>query len=1240
LAELTAADIAASDDITGAGGDWELEGNTGPIEANTIQARDYQYFLANGIASVNSNTVDKTPSSGSLNVKASPDGGISDSQDRWMVMLEKSNITEADTLYFYENVSVSSYNVSSSTPVASYLVALNDDANRRTQSTGGQVTFEHDILGIYTHKNNTLKSGTLQSTGNNNVTTLSNSYFSNSSWTYPTAGPQSNQRDFEGSFGSYGNGNWVWSADGNDHAAWSSNSRTLYLAAKNGNSTGTGDFVRVITKWEVPGPTAQDDFAFVNEGGTVAASYGANASGVTGGFTDANRSLNVSFSGNSTTDVEGVHFNNDGTKLYLNDQENGDYQQYSLSTPFDVSSATWDSRTFNGPSGSRGLAFNSDGTKAFTVSYSTDLIYEYSLSSAFNIDTASELRTRATADAPGTTDSVPEDLAFNSDGTKLYYLEQSGERIYQLNLSTAYNISTATDGGYLDVSAEQDGNNWNSGLAISSDGRKLFAIDNQKTVFEWFLQTADDITSAALVGSRTYLSFGDLTGISFSNDGTKAFMADATVSNDEDAVEFNASIPFSNMFAAGGNSGDLLHTSVAASQDSGSNLFVNGFRLGGIEGQGTFSHSNGGSLEGEYGTLTMQTTGAYSYTANSDIANLDAGEVVYDQFNYKAQDGDGNNDHAVLTITIVGQDDPNQPPTVSTAAVDPSVSEAVDASNQVLLGSGTIEFADDTDSSLTITAQTSSTVSASSGVTLSNTLQNALAASITLSDNGDNTANWTLNTDGLDLDFLAVGDSITIENVVTATDDDGETVTDTITVTINGTNDAPTTTDNYQVRVNERNIINGAVFTPANTTKIFSTDDFPFTDAEDAEFTNIRISSPMSSTDRGNLEYSNDSGSSFTAVTQGGLVVSHADIASGYLRYVPSGSGYNNFRFEAQDSSGAYSAEATIQITTNAAPRESGIYGVPNIAPGESIPASGTLTLFPSWPGNASDLDDYYLNMRVSGTAPGSNNALITDGTGVGTNVAGTYGTFTIDASGTYVYTANTSNSLPAGSTGIDDFEIFVRDDEGDDPNGAGSHAYGVFTRSFEVDASAQTTSTPVAADDTIDATSGTPETGSVLDNDSDPDGTTPSISAIETGSTVGGGTAGSVGSALPGTYGSLTLNQNGNYTYTVDADNADVLALGANDNPLTETFIYTITDGTETDTAIITVNVSGVNDAPTVTQITDAQSEDYEQYDIDLLTAANAADIDDGDSGVMSGDTTLTYEDKDGNTVALPNGA
>ena len=39
LAELTAADIAASDDVTGVSGDWELEYQSGAIEAEAIEAR-------------------------------------------------------------------------------------------------------------------------------------------------------------------------------------------------------------------------------------------------------------------------------------------------------------------------------------------------------------------------------------------------------------------------------------------------------------------------------------------------------------------------------------------------------------------------------------------------------------------------------------------------------------------------------------------------------------------------------------------------------------------------------------------------------------------------------------------------------------------------------------------------------------------------------------------------------------------------------------------------------------------------------------------------------------------------------------------------------------------------------------------------------------------------------------------------------------------------------------------------
>ena len=83
-----------------------------------------------------------------------------------------------------------------------------------------------------------------------------------------------------------------------------------------------------------------------------------------------------------------------------------------------------------------------------------------------------------------------------------------------------------------------------------------------------------------------------------------------------------------------------------------------------------------------------------------------------------------------------------------------------------------------------------------------------------------------------------------------------------------------------------------------------------------------------------------------------------------------------------------------------------------------------------------------------------------------------------------------------------------------------------------------------------------------VLLNDSDPEGDPLTITAFETGSSVGNGNPGTVGSTLAGTYGTLALYSDGVYAYVVDADHPDVLALGPDDAPLTETFTYTITDG------------------------------------------------------------------------------
>src|SRR6201999_2044925 len=86
--------------------------------------------------------------------------------------------------------------------------------------------------------------------------------------------------------------------------------------------------------------------------------------------------------------------------------------------------------------------------------------------------------------------------------------------------------------------------------------------------------------------------------------------------------------------------------------------------------------------------------------------------------------------------------------------------------------------------------------------------------------------------------------------------------------------------------------------------------------------------------------------------------------------------------------------------------------------------------------------------------------------------------------------------------------------------------------------------------------------TGNVLTNDTDKDGDTLTVSAV---------TGGSVGGALAGTYGHITIQSAGGYSYAADLTAAiDAAATGSHP---TDTFTYTANDGHGgTNTATITV--------------------------------------------------------------------
>jgi VCBS repeat-containing protein len=175
----------------------------------------------------------------------------------------------------------------------------------------------------------------------------------------------------------------------------------------------------------------------------------------------------------------------------------------------------------------------------------------------------------------------------------------------------------------------------------------------------------------------------------------------------------------------------------------------------------------------------------------------------------------------------------------------------------------------------------------------------------------------------------------------------------------------------------------------------------------------------------------------------------------------------------------------------------------------------------------------------------------------------------------------------------------------------------------------------PTAVADTGDATEkggvanasgGSLATGNVLTNDTDPNaGDTKTVTAIRFGATNG-----TLGAGLAGAYGSLVLNANGTYTYTINETNSAVQALRQSTNTLSEVYSYTMRDTAgATSTANLTITVHGANDAPVLAAQTANQNAVVGSAFSLTLPAGTFTDVDTGD--------TLTYTATQSNGSALP---
>lgn len=190
-------------------------------------------------------------------------------------------------------------------------------------------------------------------------------------------------------------------------------------------------------------------------------------------------------------------------------------------------------------------------------------------------------------------------------------------------------------------------------------------------------------------------------------------------------------------------------------------------------------------------------------------------------------------------------------------------------------------------------------------------------------------------------------------------------------------------------------------------------------------------------------------------------------------------------------------------------------------------------------------------------------------------------GAFAINSSTGVITVANSSLLNYEGGTTSYSLTVTVDDEDADTTADSTATITITITDVNEAPTATNDTGSATEAGGLSNGTAGSNATGNVLTNDTDPDaGATKTVTLVRTGNTEGAGTGGTVGQALTGTYGSLTLNSDGSYTYVVDDSNSTVQTL-ASGATLTDNFNYTVSDGTNTDIAVLAVTINGANDLP-----------------------------------------------------------
>ena len=211
---------------------------------------------------------------------------------------------------------------------------------------------------------------------------------------------------------------------------------------------------------------------------------------------------------------------------------------------FALASASADSVTFSTSSqisNSQGISFKTDGTKMYVLSYASPSVYQYSLSTAWDVSTASYDNVSLAFYGAGV---QYQGLTFSPDGTKMIGCTNNGDSIRFMNLNTAWDLSAATNGSSMAVDAQDL---TPKGIEVLADGTKLFMVGSQyNRVYVYTLSTAWNFGTSSFTGYYQ-LPSGTSSGIRFNNDGSSMYI---TNSNSGITTQYKLTSPYDPLTAS------------------------------------------------------------------------------------------------------------------------------------------------------------------------------------------------------------------------------------------------------------------------------------------------------------------------------------------------------------------------------------------------------------------------------------------------------------------------------------------------------------------------------------------------------------------------------------------------------------------------------------------------------------------------------------------------------------------